>query len=118
MANNHASSPIEEEIPSWVDSDRPATEEEKNWDDEGALTTQKNRNKMGLIKTIGRISPVFVIVFSLIFIASFISWSWHFIMPEYYQWLTSEQLSKIQSIIFSGSMGAIVSSYLRNNATL
>jgi len=92
-----------------------AIEEESNWDNESALKNQENRNKIWVMKTIGYIVPCVIIVLSLLFIASFISWSLHFLLPEYFHWLEEYQLSKIQSIIFSGAMGAIVSSYIKNH---
>lgn len=101
-----------EESPAWA-SDKEAREEEKSWIDEDKLKGQRNKNKIGFLKAVGWIAPVVMIILSLVFIASFVSWSLHFLLPKCYQWLEPEQLSKIQSIIFSGAMGAIVSSYLK-----
>jgi hypothetical protein len=47
------------------------------------------------------------------FALSLIVWSWHYLAPACVTWLTAEQLSKIQSVIFSGSLGAIVTSILK-----
>lgn len=49
--------------------------------------------------------------FVTVFMASLGAWVIHYITP--WCWLTPEQLSKIQSVIFSGSLGAIVSAYMQ-----
>jgi hypothetical protein len=100
-----------EESPDWA-SDNKAKEEEENWSDEKKLTEQKNKNRIGFLKSVGWMAPAAMIMLSLVFMAFFVSWSWHFLATAPYQWLTPEQLSKIQSIIFSGAMGAIISLYL------
>lgn len=104
-----------EENPAWASV--AAEKEEASWDNESALKEQEKLNKIWLTKTIGLIVPCVVIIFSLLFIFSFVSWSLHFLLPEYFHWLKEYQLSKIQSIIFSGAMGAIVSSYIRKHVS-
>lgn len=101
-----------EDSPDWA-SDSQAREEEQSWPDEGKLKGAKQENKIAFIKTIGFITPIVMWIFTSVFLVSFVSWSLHFLLPDYCHWLTEDQLSKIQSIIFSGAMGAIVSSYLK-----
>lgn len=96
--------------PKWA-GDPKAKAEEKNWTDEEALKGQKRTNQLWLLKTLGFIVPVFMVTFALIFLGSLLAWSLHYILPAGYGWLTPEQLSKIQSVIFSGALGAIVSGY-------
>lgn len=98
-----------EESPAWA-SDINALKEEKNWPD---LDKLKAENKFWLVRVIGWIAPVAMVIFSLVFVAFFVSWSLHYLLPECWQWLKDEQLSKIQSVIFSGAIGAIVSSYVK-----
>lgn len=99
-----------EETPPWAEN-ALAAKEEKNWPDEDALTGVKRRNDIWWHTCYG-IVVVFVMVFLvLIFLASLGVWVFHHITP--WQFLTPEQLSKIQSVIFSGSLGAIVSSYMQ-----
>jgi hypothetical protein len=52
------------------------------------------------------------VFFTLLFMTTLGTWTWHYIVASDYGWLTEDQLSKIQSIIFSGSLGAIVSGIL------
>lgn len=49
-------------------------------------------------------------LFAFLFFLALGSWAAHTLLPEKYHWMTAEQLSKIQSVIFSGSLGAITSS--------
>jgi len=98
------------EQPAWADSPR-AQEEEKNWTDEDALQGIRRKNDILWHRVYGWVVVVLMIFLVLIFIASLGVWVVHHITP--YQFLTQEQLSKIQSVIFSGSLGAIVSSYMQ-----
>jgi len=54
-----------------------------------------------------------MIVFTALFVAAVVVWAVHFLTPLC--WLSEEQLSKLQSIIFSGSLGAVVSTYLQKH---
>ena len=42
-----------------------------------------------------------------------VSWALHYLLNDSLHWLTPEQLSKIQSILFSGSVGGVVSLVLQ-----
>ena len=44
-----------------------------------------------------------MVVLTLIFVASIVSWTWHYLTPADWHWLTADQLSRIQSVIFSGT---------------
>lgn len=94
--------------PSWVSDDR-AKKEEENWDDEAALRGQVLKNDLLWSKLYGVIVAGLMIFFTLIFIISLGAWTIHYTTA--WCWLTAEQLSKIQSVIFSGVIGAVVSSY-------
>jgi len=48
------------------------------------------------------------------FVAAFIIWGYHYCAPQSWTWLTAIQLDKIQSVIFSGGMGAVISGIIRN----
>lgn len=88
-----------------------AKKEEKNWPDEDALTGVKRRNEIWWHTAYGVVIIFLMIFLVLIFMASLGVWVWHYLTP--YVFLNPEQLSKIQSVIFSGSLGAIVSSYMQ-----
>ncbi len=72
---------------------------------------RKNQGRM--LSVWGWIVPCLMILFTLLFACALFIWSFHFLTP--WGWLTPDQLSKLQSIIFSGSIGAVVSSYLQKN---
>lgn len=98
--------------PSWA-KDPKAKKEKENWDNEKDLRGQVVKNRVKFLKTVGWIAPAMVIIFSVIFTSGFIAWIWHYLTPDCWQWLSKEKLSKIQSVIFSGALGAIVSGYIR-----
>ena len=106
--------PIEGDTPRWA-ADSKAVSEEKNWDDEGLLKGQEIKNNLLWLKTYGWLVVGVTVFLTLMFTASLGIWAWHYLMPEAYCWLSVEQLSKIQSTIFSGSLGAIVTSILRKH---
>lgn len=112
MAESKIPKHPEKKKPSWL-STHKAKEEDINWEDENTLKGQKLKNQFYFTKTIGVIALIVISVFSIIFLTAFVVWALHFILPDSRHWLSPEQLSKIQSMIFSGAMGAIVSSYLK-----
>lgn len=93
----------------WVDQSL-AEAEEKNWPD---LEKVLKENDVAWAKAYGKIVLVFTVVFSSIFVLSLAAWSAHYILPKCWLWLSDDQLSKIQSVLFSGGMGAIISSIIR-----
>jgi len=85
-----------------------ARAEEQNWTNEEVLTGQLARNKLLHLKAIGWVVFGFILLFSLIFCAGLLVWVAHYVTPTSMHWLTDEQLSKIQSVIFSGALGVLV----------
>jgi len=51
--------------------------------------------------------------FAAVFVASMGVWLFHFLTP--WGWLTELQLSKIQTVVFSGSLGALVSAFAQKH---
>ncbi|MBB6262520.1 hypothetical protein FHS77_003096 [Paenochrobactrum gallinarii] len=96
--------------PRWADTSM-SRKEEANWDDVDKLQGVKASNDILWHKCYGLIVVFLMVFFVLVFVASLGAWIIHQITP--WCWLTPEQLSKIQSVIFSGSLGAIVSSYMQ-----
>jgi hypothetical protein len=88
-----------------------AKKEEKNWPDEDALRGIKRKNDILWHKVYGIAVVVVMVVLVAVFIASLAVWVIHYITPWHF--LSEEQLSKIQSVIFSGSLGAVVSTYMQ-----
>lgn len=91
--------------------DDDARAEEKLWGDDDALMGIKRHNQGRMLKLWGWIIPALMLVFTLLFAFSLVAWSWHYLTP--WPWLKADQLSKIQSIIFSGSLGALVTGYIQ-----
>jgi hypothetical protein len=100
--------------PSWA-SNTLAKGEEEFWPQEDKLKGQKHTNQLWILKVVGWIVPTLMIIFTFIFAVALVSWSAHYFLPEKNWWLTDDQLSKIQSVIFSGALGAIVSGYAQRH---
>lgn len=94
--------------PLWA-KDSLAVKEERLFPDESALRGQRAKNDLNWLRVYGWVVVAMMIVFALLFLASIVAWAWHYVMPVGMAWLTEDQLSKIQSVIFSGSLGGIVS---------
>jgi hypothetical protein len=101
--------PPEEPSPSFPWSDLDAKREERDWANESLLNGQKTANEVSLLWVYGKLLIVFMFFFVLLFLGSLASWTLHYLLPISYHWLTAEQLSKIQSVLFSGSIGGVVS---------
>lgn len=93
----------------WADQSM-AEQEEKKW---SKLDETLNNNDVNWAKTYGVVIIVFAVTFSAIFLGSLVVWSLHYMLPQSWTWLSPEQLSKVQSVLFSGGMGAVISSMLK-----
>lgn len=100
----------EEEEP-WVD-DALAQFEEQTDPLDAQLREQDKRNRLRFKKATGRIIVWSVYLVWLLLTVGVSIWAWHFLTP--YNFLSPHQLEKLQSVIFSGSMGAVVSVLARN----
>lgn len=98
------------DLPKWA-SDELAKKEEKHWGDDEALQGIKRKNHGRMLSVWGWIVPTLMVLFTLLFAAALMIWSFHFLSP--WGWLSSDQLARLQSIIFSGSIGAVVSTYVQ-----
>lgn len=99
-------------VPTWA-NDRAAQKEVDRWGDDAALQGLRRKNHGRLLWIWGWIVPGLMIVFSLLFAAAIVVWSVHYLTPL--EFLRPEQLSKVQSVIFSGALGAIVSNYFNKH---
>ena len=95
--------------PSWADTSS-AEKEEKEWTSLDKVKTTNDRNWLVVY---GWIVIVITITFTTIFLASLVIWALHYTLPPTWTWLQEPQLSKIQSILFSGGMGAVISSIIK-----
>lgn len=96
--------------PSWA-KDNKANLEEKYWTNEDRLRGVKLKNDILWHQVYGVIVVSLMVFFVGIFCVSLAVWVIHYTTP--WGWLTPEQLSKIQSVIFSGTLGAVVSAYMQ-----
>lgn len=96
---------------SWGQSAEQAKKENNEWAD---LEKIKLKNDESWLRKYGLLLNIFTITFSLLFLIALLIWSWHYLMPENLRWLNVENLGKIQSVLFSGSMGAIISGIIKS----
>lgn len=90
---------------SW-EGDDSSEREAKEWT---KLDQVRERNDTLWLQVYGLLLVSVTVVLSALFIASLVAWAWHYLAPSCWGWLTENQLGKVQSILFSGGMGAIVS---------
>ena len=112
MSDRPVPPPDNTELPRWADQ-AMAKAEVKGWPDEDELRGQRHRNDMLWLSCYGWIVVGITIIFTLLFVSSLVAWTWHYLAPVNWAWLTPEQLSKIQSIVFSSSLGAIVTTIIK-----
>ena len=104
--------------PDWVKSeewkaDKAARNESSNWPNPEALKGTKDKNTLLLLRHSGYIAVCLMWFFAVVFVVSMAVWLVHFLTP--YGWLDDGQLSKIQTVIFSGSLGALVSAFAQKH---
>ena len=112
MSSNPVPPPEQGEPPEWS-KDSLARKEIKYWPDEERLSNQRNKNQLRWLKLYGFLVVVLTCLFTSMFVFGLVAWTWHYVTPASWAWLTENQLSKIQSVIFSGSLGAIVSAIVQ-----
>lgn len=108
MSTDKTVPPPPNEAPAWI-GDLKAKAEEDNWDKEDKLRGQKEKNDLLWLTAYGWVVTVSLVFFAVLFVGSLGSWAAHYLLPVQFHWLAGEQLSKIQSILFSGSIGGVVS---------
>lgn len=99
--------------PLWASGN--AKKEELEWDE---LDKVKKQNDVLWLKDYGKILIYLTRTFAIVFIWALLVWIWHHLGPADFwglktHWLKVEQLSKIQSMLFSGGMGAVISGIVR-----
>lgn len=104
--------------PEWAQGEEwkldPDAEAEKSkWPDPASLQGTKDENTLRLLRHSGRIAVCLMWFFAFVFVASMAVWLFHFLTP--WGWLTEPQLSKIQTVVFSGSLGALVSAFAQKH---
>ncbi len=92
----------------WDISKEDAEKESKDW-----VKEQEQANILREMWLIGWIVPALMIFLCILFVIFLGSWSWHFFGTERLHWLDADQIDKIESTIFSGSLGAVASIYFQ-----
>lgn len=90
----------------WVDND--ARKEAQQWSE---LDKVKLNNDVRWLSVYGYILIGVTIALAIIFVAAIGVWAFHYLTC--WTWLTDSQLEKVQSILFSGGMGAVVANIIR-----
>ncbi len=98
---------------SMTPSNRSAQNEDDNWTNVDLITQQKNDNTLNELKLMGWIVWILMLLLCCLFVGFLGTWAWHFLIPTYWHWLSPDQIEKIESIIFSGTLGAMASIYFR-----
>jgi len=93
----------------WADMPDAKKEEEK-WD---TLDDVKLKNDKRWLTVYGWVFLTITVVFTFVFVVALLVWVFHYLIPEGWHWLEDQQLSKIQSVLFSGGMGAVISGIIR-----
>lgn len=102
----------------WLDSkewenDDSAIAEKSRWPDAASLQGTKDENTLKILRQTGNIAVALMWFFAFVFVVSMAVWLFHFLTP--WGWLSVDQLSKIQTVIFSGSLGALVSAFAQRH---
>ena len=111
--NNKGRPPPRDWVKAEWRADSAAGNEDSRWPDEVAVQGTKDVNKLKLLRHSGQLAVVLMWVFAAAYVVSMGVWLVHFLTP--YGWLATEQLSKIQTVIFSGSLGAVVTVFVQKH---
>jgi len=101
---------VPEEFPSWTDFAQ-AEQEDRDWANEEELRGVRHRNDVRWHKSYGWVVVILIWFFVILFILTLVVLSIHYLTPL--SFLTDAQLSRIQSIIFSGTIGSVVTGMLQ-----
>ena len=70
---------------------------------------QRSQNELWVLKTLGMTIPVIVACIAIFFVSSLFVLGCHYLAP--WRWLEPNDISRLQSVMFSGAIGAISSIY-------
>jgi hypothetical protein len=77
------------------------------------ILEQDKRNRLKFRRHFGRISIISMYIIWLVIVVGALSWLVNYLTP--WKFLTDSQLDKVQSIVFSGMMGAFASAWARRH---
>lgn len=101
--------PVIGDPPQWADGGM-ATDEDIRWSE---LDEVKRGNDRRWLRVYGWVVVAITVTFTFIFLSSLLVWAAHYLLPEKCLWLTDAQIAKVQSVLFSGGMGAVISSVIK-----
>lgn len=102
--------PPNSDVLSWAGDSKMATAEEEQWPNESAINNVKSKNDVLWHTWYGKIVVGLLLFFVLVFVVIASIVTWHYIMPDYWTWLSPDRLSKLQAVVFSGSIGSVITS--------
>lgn len=73
---------------------------------ERAKTNQIKRDEMLRHCFFGAVA-IIIIAAALILLCAMLIWSWHLMTPDRYHWLDTDQLEKLQTVVFSGAVSSL-----------
>jgi hypothetical protein len=95
------------------DSDPLASFEQDKVPLDAQLLEQDKKNRLAFRRHFGFISIISMYLIWTVIVVGAISWLWNYLTP--WKFLTDAQLDKVQSIVFSGMMGAFASAWARRH---
>lgn len=72
------------------------------------------QGKVRAIRHSGMVFIAAMYFFSGLFALSIGLWFWHFLAPAEWCWISDEHLGRIQSVVFSGGLGAVLSGLVQH----
>lgn len=77
------------------------------------ILEQNKKNKLAFRRHFGRLAVVSMYIIWAVILLGAGSWLWNYLTP--WKFLTDGQLDKVQSIVFSGMMGAFASAWAKRH---
>ena len=93
--------------PKWAGVEK-AKHEDRDWLDTPVLRGQRQQNHLILLKFVGHISIAVIVILASMYIIALGILTFHYLAPETLLWLSDMQKDKIQSILFSGTLGSFL----------
>ena len=92
-------------------STEPPTNETNSADSQKELEAFDNKSKLGVKKAKQRVFIISIYMLWLMAVCVLMIRLIHFILPEFCQWLSVEQLQSLDKFLFSGAIGGVLGKY-------
>lgn len=97
------------ESPAWAEAGL-AQAEKRAWSE---LDDVQTKNDVRWARTYGFILVAATITVTGVALGIFVIWAWHYVARDSWTWIDAPRLEHLQSVVFSGGMGAIVSGIIQ-----